>query len=359
MDAAEAWSRAARNKFQRWNYDPARFEQAPLPVAHQPKFQLKASDRFFCIGSCFARNIEEHLIYSRIEVLSKRVFSPIEEWANRPNAFMNKYTLASMLNELRWAIDPPEDIPPELFFETDAGWLDPQLSPAANPTRFERVVERRRYLSDEVFSRIRQADVVVVTLGLVEAWFDNLTGLWLNGSPPHKTIRAEPGRFSFTATSVTQNSDWLEQVYRAIKALNPAARIVATVSPVPMDTTFSGKDSAVAHVLSKARLRVVADLFVERHEDADYFPSFEMISLAPHALAFSDDHIHPEDAAVGGVVRAFVKTFIPDAPEAVSGYHEMTYLRANPEIYAAVRRGELTSGFEHWITTQPELQNVG
>jgi hypothetical protein len=352
MDASEAWARAAKGKHQRWNYDDTRFQHAPVSVYHDPKFTLRSTDRFFCIGSCFARNIEEHLIYSRIEVLSKRVYSPIEEWANRPNAFMNKYTLASMLNELRWAMDPPSEVPAEWFFEADAGWLDPQLSPAANPTSFERVVERRRYLATEVFSRIRQADVVIVTLGLVEAWFDNLTGFWLNGSPPPRKIRAEPGRFSFTSTSVAQNMDWLEQVYRAIKSLNRSAKVVVTVSPVPMDTTFSGQDSAVAHVLSKAKLRVVADQFVERHDDVDYFPSFEMISLAPRSAAFSDDNIHVEDAAVGGVVRAFVKTFIPDAPRAVEGYHEMTYLRSNPEIYAAVRRGELSSGFEHWIKTQ-------
>jgi hypothetical protein len=352
MDASQAWALAARNKHQRWNSAADRFQQSPMAVHHTPKFQLKAEDKFFCIGSCFARNIEEHLIYSRIEVLSKRVYSPIEEWANRPNAFMNKYTLASMLNELRWTMAPPEEVPEEWFFETDAGWLDPQLSPAANPTSFERVVERRRYLNTEVFSRIREADVVVITLGLVEAWFDNLTGLWLNGSPPPRKINAEKGRFSVTATTVAQNMDWLEQAYKAIKSLNPRARIVVTVSPVPMDTTFSGKDSAVAHVLSKSRLRVVADQFVDRHDDADYFPSFEMISLAPRATTFADDNIHVEDAAVGGVVRAFVKAYIPDAPEAVTGYHEMTYLRSNPEIYASVRRGELSSGFEHWIKTQ-------
>lgn len=351
MDAAEAWARTARNKQARWNYDPARFERSPVDVVHTAKFKLAATDKFFCIGSCFARNIEEHLIYSRVEVLSKRVYSPLEEWSNRPNAFMNKYTLASMLNELRWVTEPA-DVSPDLFFEVEGGWLDPQLSPAANPTSFERVVERRRYLGREVFSRIRQADVVVVTLGLVEAWFDNVTGLWLNGSPPLRTLKAHPGRFSFTATSVAQNRDWLEQVRRALKALNPAVRMVVTVSPVPMDTTFSTRDSAVAHTLSKARLRVVADEFVDRHDDADYFPSFEMVSLAPRAISFADDNLHPLDATVGAVVRAFVRSFIDDAPAAVEGYHEMTYLRSNPQVYARVRSGELGSGFEHWIATR-------
>lgn len=351
MDAAEAWARTARNKQARWNYDPPRFGQSPVGVIHHPKFKLNSTDKFFCIGSCFARNIEEHLIYSRMEVLSKRVYSPLEEWSNRPNAFMNKYTLSSMLNELRWVTEPV-DVSADMFFEVDGGWLDPQLSPAAHPTSFERVVERRYYLSNEVFSRVRQADVVVVTLGLVEAWFDNMTGLWLNGSPPLRNIKAQPGRFSFTVTSVAQNRDWLEQVRRALKALNPAARIIVTVSPVPMDTTFSARDSAVAHTLSKARLRVVADEFVQQYEDADYFPSFEMVSLAPRVISFADDNIHPLDATVGEVVRSFMRTFVDDAPQAVEGYHEMTYLRSHPEVYARVRSGELTSGFEHWITMQ-------
>ena len=348
MEAADAWDVTVRNKTARWAYDPARFEASPLPVRHTPKFTFSPENTFFCIGSCFARNVEEHLIYSRLKVLSKRVFSPLEEWSNRPNAFMNKYVIASMLNEVTWVSQLPEMVP-ELFIPVSEGWLDPQLSPAANPTSFERVVERRRYLSQEVFARLRQADVAVVTLGLVEAWFDRLTGLWLNGTPPLRTLKAAPGRYTFESTSVDQNRVWLEALYDALKLLNPAAKLVVTVSPVPMDTTFSGRDSAVAHVVSKARLRVVADEFVSRHDDVDYFPSFEMVSLAPHAVSFAEDHIHPRDDTVGGVVRAFVKTFIPDAAEAVTGYHEMTYLRSHPEVYAAVRRGELTSGFEHWI----------
>ena len=349
MDAVDAWLGTARNKHARWAYDAERFDHQATPVHHEPKFTIPAESKFFCIGSCFARNVEEHLLYSFIDVLSKRVYSPLEEWSNRPNAFMNKYTLALMLNELRWVMAPPIDPPAEWFMEVEGGWHDPQLSPAAHPTSLQRVKDRRRYLSTEVFARIRQADVVVVTLGLVEAWFDNLTGLWLNGAPSLRLARAHPGRYVFRATSVFENMAWLEEVRAALKRLSPGVKMVVTVSPVPMDTTFSLKDSAVAHVVSKARLRVAADEFVSRHEDVDYFPSFEMVSLAPHALAFSDDHIHPNDATVGAVVRHFVKTFIPDARPPVTGFHEMTYLRSHPDVYAAVRRGELTSGFEYWM----------
>lgn len=46
-----------------WPNAVSRFSEYPFPVLHDPKFSLSADGAFFCMGSCFANNIEEHLIF--------------------------------------------------------------------------------------------------------------------------------------------------------------------------------------------------------------------------------------------------------------------------------------------------------
>ena len=103
----QAWTALMKSKAANWESDIARFSQDVALVSHEPKFRLGPEDVFFCIGSCFARNIEEHLIYAGHKVLSRRVICPVEEWALRPNGFVNKFTTMSMLNELEWTLEPP------------------------------------------------------------------------------------------------------------------------------------------------------------------------------------------------------------------------------------------------------------
>ena len=125
---ADAWRAAATKPLSRWFDDTQRFHNDLAKVRHEPKFSLGMDDKFFCIGSCFARNIEEHLIYRGVEVLSKRIFSPKSECAARVNGFVNKFTPQSMFNEIDWALCAPI-IDERLFEEGTSGWSDLQLSP--------------------------------------------------------------------------------------------------------------------------------------------------------------------------------------------------------------------------------------
>ncbi|MGC7950672.1 hypothetical protein, partial [Bacillus sp. II_CA] len=63
IDGSDAWAYVARNRFAQWENNIDRFSHAPLSVYHNPKFLIGNDSSFFCIGSCFARNIEELLIY--------------------------------------------------------------------------------------------------------------------------------------------------------------------------------------------------------------------------------------------------------------------------------------------------------
>lgn len=351
VDGNHAWKILAGAEGRQWADIASRFHQDPFTIQHSPGFSLDAKSRFFCLGSCFARNIEEHLIYRGIDVLSKRVVSPKEEWPARANGFLNKFTTHSMVQELRWLAQPPEN-PQDYLLETPKGWRDMHLTPGLQGSTLERAIERRRWLAADYFPRIAQADVLVMTLGLNEVWRDNKTGTLLNAAPGPWEVRRDPGRFVLEITDVQENVAALEEARTLIKALNPAMKIVVTVSPVPMGTTFSGRDVAIANTLSKATLRAAADAFQVRHSDVDYFPSYEIATLTSREFAYAPDCLHVADRVVSHIMGQFLDGYLGEsAPRlAPEGFTELQYLDANPDVEDAIRSGALTSGFEHWQT---------
>ncbi|HEV2641554.1 MAG TPA: GSCFA domain-containing protein, partial [Candidatus Elarobacter sp.] len=113
IDGETAWRNVIASKGGHWSVADGDAAAYPLTANARlaaglalarvtPKFQLRASDVFFCVGSCFARNVEEHLMYRGIRVDSRLI--AFSDSATRPNAFVNKFTPGSILNELRWSL---------------------------------------------------------------------------------------------------------------------------------------------------------------------------------------------------------------------------------------------------------------
>jgi hypothetical protein len=348
----QAYRNAAKEPAARWLETIDRFDQAPATILHAPKFRLSSEDRFFCIGSCFARNIEEQLIGRKATVLSKRIICSQAEYPNRPNGIVNKFTTASMLNEVHWALDPPGRPGAggeASIFEGANGAHDLQLVPHAPPVSLAQAYARRQYLEGDYFARLAQADVVIVTLGLIETWRDEATGIWLNAPPPFYLAKREPDRFQLVVTSVEQNVLALEALRDRLKIARPQARFVVTVSPVPMDTTFTGEDVFVANARSKSVLRAAAGQFCDRHDDVAYFPSYELVTATDRARAYAADKLHVRAPIVARIVDLFCSLYAPELAPADPHFVEALYLAANPDIDDLVRRGELESGYAHWF----------
>lgn len=346
IQGSEAWKSVLKNDFSRWSHDLDRIKHDFANIHHQPKFELSSSDSFFCMGSCFARNIEEHLIYRNVSVLSKAVISPKIECSTRINGFLNKFAAHSMVNELEWVLCEP--VIDELFFdESSEGWHDLQLAPGISSVSLDRAVERRKYLLSEYFSRISTASVIVLTLGLNEVWFDNNSMCYLNCAPGYYAVRREVNRYDLHVTNADQNIVELERIWVIMQEINPDARIIITVSPVPMSDTFSGRDVLAANIYSKSTLRVAAETFAMRHENVDYFPSYDMVMMTRREIAFASDFLHVSDRIVGRVMSEFFRLYLKSEIEPVQ-FTELGYLAANPDVEDAVRLTTFSSGFEHW-----------
>ncbi|MBV8750571.1 MAG: GSCFA domain-containing protein [Candidatus Eremiobacteraeota bacterium] len=357
IDGEVARRNLLASKASRWTAavtDPAYGESAHGRLAAgialprvTPKFQLNEDDVFFCIGSCFVRNIEEHLIYRGIAVESKSI--AFEKRTGRPNAYVNKFTTGSILNELRWSLagDP---FPDGSLVETDDGWRDMQLAPSAVALPLDEARARRAMVT-EYFGRIRNATVVVITLGLTETWYDAQAGVMLNAAPSLAQTRRFPGRFRLHVTDHAENLAALRAIYDLLGAhAAPSLRIVVTVSPVPMRETFTGQDILVANTYSKSVLRVAADDSARDRANVQYYPSYEAVTVSNRALTYSSaDDLHVRDAAVDAVTGDFLRTYGITRERPHPEFVELHYLFANPDVHDAVLAQRFPSGYAHWL----------
>ena len=196
--AAEAMENYQRNTVGVWYNedvepdDPAgkyafqRLRQTWFAPMVDPKFTLRRDDKFYAIGSCFARGLESSLASHNIAVESAAPEFANLQPANKDRSglgFINKYNTYSILNELRWALDPGAIFPRESIVQlTNATWYDPHTNPTLNFTDLEETLQRRA-LMQMVTKRIKNCRAVIVTLGLGEAWRDLQADVFVNCTP--------------------------------------------------------------------------------------------------------------------------------------------------------------------------------
>lgn len=360
VDASDAWRSSLADPHAVWHAAEGSADVRAASVRERigrglavpnldPSFRICADDVFFCIGSCFAREIEEHLNVCGLNVASLGLRVPLDESRKRPTATVNKYTTASMHNELRWAFGEAE-FPEAALVADGGGYRDLQLQPFSAAVTYGRARERRADAID-YFARLRRSTVVVMTLGVVEVWSDHETSLDLNAVPTPSMAHAYPGRFTVHRSDYRENRAHLEGVWTLLKRhAAPGVRLIVTTSPVPMQRTFLGEDVLVANGYSKATLRAVAGDVASAHDGVEYFGSYEMATVSERRRVFRRaDEQHVKYSAVGAITDAFLRTFGLQVRNPYPDFHETPYLVANPDVRAALGRGEFASGFDHWL----------
>lgn len=254
-----------------------------------PRFPLVEGDKVFTIGSCFARNIETSL-KSRYILPALEFRAPYDEAPHSANTLLNEYNPGTMAQRIAFALSAT-DYPDSTIVPHKDGFLDLSL-PGGFPVTFERARERRREISD-IYAELSTSKMVIITLGLTEAWYDRKEGLYLNQMPPHPVMKASLGRYEFHRIEFEDASRMLERALGRLVDAGPT--VLLTVSPVPLSSSFSGEDAVVANEYSKATLRLCAQRLHEKFEEVDYFPSFEMVrGLGRGAYLEDNVHVHPD-----------------------------------------------------------------
>ena len=151
-------------------------------------------------------------------------------------------------------------------------------------------------------------DVFVFTLGLTECWRSRADGAVFPICPGVEAGVFQEDRYEFYNQPVDEvladMTSFLDQLGR----VNPRARVILTVSPVPLAATASpGVHVLAATTYSKSVLRVAAECLRQRFPHVDYFPSYEIIT-GQHARGayYADDLRNVVEAGVSHVMRVFL-----------------------------------------------------
>jgi hypothetical protein len=282
----------------------ARFSNGLILPTFKPKFaiDLQSVNSVFTIGSCFARNIEEVLQPMGVNLPTKKFAVPKHEWQHRPNGLLNEYNPGSISQKILATLQQKSS-PVETIFQHRDTFYDLLLC-AGNGVSYQRAISRRKEI-EQVYQELLTSEVVIITLGLVEAWYDNATQQWLNRMPPFsKEIDAK--RFTLKRLDVDQAMPLLQEAFAALDGMHK--KIVLTVSPVPMQTTFNNSDCVVANEFSKSVLRVCADRLSRDFNNVDYFPSYE-IARAAGFNAYIDDLVHVKHEVVESITRYMINKY--------------------------------------------------
>ncbi len=335
--AAEAMKNYTENRARTWYKDGAepadpdgkyafqRLGQAWFTPQIDPKFKLRRRDKFYAIGSCFARGLEHSLAKHKIAVESAAPeFAKLQPAKRNASAlgFTNKYNTYSILNELRWALDPEAEFPRESIVQlTNTTWYDPHTNPTLNFVGLEETLERRA-LIQTVTKRIKECRAVIFTLGLAEVWRDLQADVFVNCTPLDVAYTLDPGaapflfkprpeRYEFRLTCFAENWINLEATYALLSQYgHPDFQIVVTVSPVPLMNTFSTMDIVVANTWAKSLLRAVAHEWAAAHPNVDYFPSYEIVQNSDRAATWERDLRHVRGAGVHHIMDLFLRNYL-------------------------------------------------
>jgi hypothetical protein len=269
-----------------------------------PHFSFAKGASIFTLGSCFARNVEEKLIGFSLPTM--RLAVPASERPGRPNGILNEYNPGTMCQRLEYAANGQSFgdlcIAPE-----GKGFVDLLLPEYVTPTTKERLMQRRAQV-DDVYAFLSTSNGIIITFDVVEAWYDNATGLYVNRLPPADVLLADRKRFEMRILDVHETLGLLERMMNALTAMG-VNKILLSVSPVPLETTYSGTDCVMANNYSKSVLVVSANTLSQRHQEVDYFPGYEIVTSAGREN-FDADQIHVRDDVVELVSNYLVKKYV-------------------------------------------------
>jgi hypothetical protein len=312
-----------------------------------PSFQIENDDKIFCMGSCFARNIELSLIKLGFDCVSSHASNPYESTdpGERTN-FLIRYNPFSMFNELSWALDPATPFSKQAYLLRPKGiWQDPHSHINYKFSTLEQLIELRNIVENNI-KKIKTCRIFIITLGLVEAWYDQEIQRYTNLRPKIDFMKEHPQRFSFHLLDAQDVMNALNGIHSLlVKYGHPDFKILISTSPVPLHVTHRDCDVFSANTYSKSTLRYACELFSLQHENVDYFPSYESITISDKKQVWESDQRHVTGEAVRFNVTRMIQNYI--APEASSDkkFSAPFKKRSRLEVFLRKRIGRIATKF--------------
>lgn len=278
--------------------------------------QIDQATKVATAGSCFAQHIARHLRGSGYHHYVVEPGHPIlpdtvrEEYGYGLFScrYGNIYTARQLLQLIRRAYG--EFTPHDDMWTKGSDVVDP-FRPTIQPGGFESDAEMRLDRTHHLAAvrhMFETLDVFVFTLGLTECWRSRDDGAVFPLCPGVEGGIFDVDRYEFYNQTVHDVIADLSEFRQALAAVNSRARIVFTVSPVPLVATAEpGQHVLSATTYSKSVLRVAAETLRARFANVQYFPAYEVISGGYNRGAYyASDLRNVLEVGVSHVMRLFM-----------------------------------------------------
>lgn len=302
-----------------WRKEPGLADMRAFDPVGEPSFTINAEDRIVTAGSCFAQHVARFLANAGFNFLVTEQPHPLiaEQLSAKLNygLFSARYGNIYSTRQLRQLLERAYG----LFMPVDGAWqrrdgrwvdpFRPQILPGGYISAREIAHDREVHLA-AVRRAIEELNVFVFTLGLTETWSDRRDGAAYPIAPGVAGGTYDESIHAFCNLTVPEVAEDLQWSLDFIRARNPAARFILTVSPVPLNATALDQHVAVSTAYSKAVLRVAAEQVVAATPMCDYFPSYEIItSPFTRSAYYEDDAREIRSEGVKHVMSLFLKHY--------------------------------------------------
>lgn len=285
--------------------------------------RISKKTRIATAGSCFAQHIARRLRDSGYSYYLAEPGPPDLDAAERTRLgygvfsarYGNLYTARQLLQLFDQAFGTFEPVV-RAWRRSDGRYVDPyrpRVEPDGYASRNDLRRARKTHLA-RVKAMFERLDVLVFTLGLTESWIVKTDGAVLPLAPGVAGGQWQPSDYAFVNWKAGEVRDDLVAFADRLAAVNERAKIILTVSPVPLVATYSGQHVLRATVYSKAALRVAAEEAAALRPQITYFPSFEIVTAPGLAYRYFEDDLRSvNELGVDHVMRVFFRSFTGDA----------------------------------------------
>jgi hypothetical protein len=237
---------------------------------------LVKSDRIATAGSCFAQHIGNNLAARGAAFMDMEPAPPLfsssaeaRKWGY--GVFSCRYGNLYTSRQLIQLFDEVHGtrIPEERVWEKDGRFYDamrPSVDPVGQDSAETVLALRQRHLA-AVHRMFATLDVFVFTMGLTEGWESLQDGTMYAVAPGTVAGAYDPKKHVFHNLRHSEIRADMLAFWERLRAVNPTARMLLTVSPVPLAATATDNHVLVATTYSKSVLRAVAG---ELSEDVRY-----------------------------------------------------------------------------------------
>jgi hypothetical protein len=286
------------------------------------KFKISRTDRVATAGSCFAQHISRRLLAAKFNYLVTETAHPLFNehcyrgfnygvYSARYGNIFTVRQLKQLLQRAYGLYAPEEDV----WRGEGERAIDP-FRPIIQPRGFACNAELRADRAQH-FDAVRRAieimDVLVFTLGLTEAWVSRRDGAIYPLCPGVAGGEFDRERYklhNFRVHEVVEDLGWVAEF---IASKNARAKLLLTVSPVPLAATAEDRSVLVSTTYSKSVLRVAAEEISQSYPYVAYYPAYEIITGSFTRGAYFDVDLRKvTDAGVDHVMRLFMQHYAAD-----------------------------------------------